>query len=109
MAKTRRVREGSKYVAFRCPGCGHEHTVNIEQDGNITPWGFNGDYDNPTFTPSIKVTGICYERNEDDMPIIPSTRKESICHSFVTNGSIRFLGDCTHKLRGLTVELPDKY
>jgi hypothetical protein len=29
------------------------------------------------------------------------------CHSFVTNGKIQFLADCTHKLAGQTVELPD--
>ena len=27
------------------------------------------------------------------------------CHSFVTNGEIRFIGDCTHELAGKTVNL----
>ena len=30
-----------------------------------------------------------------------------ICHHFVTEGKIQFCGDCTHALRGQTVELPD--
>lgn len=29
------------------------------------------------------------------------------CHSFVTDGRIQFLGDCTHSLAGQTVDLPD--
>ena len=29
----------------------------------------------------------------------------SVCHSFVTDGKIQFLGDCTHELAGQTVEL----
>jgi hypothetical protein len=28
------------------------------------------------------------------------------CHSFVVDGQIQFLGDCTHKLAGQTVPLP---
>ena len=91
MAKAYRHPHNPKYVSFKCPGCGHEHTVNVEQDGNITPWGFNGDLNNPTFTPSVLVTkpGMDYR-----------------CHSFVTAGFIQFLSDCTHELKGQTVELP---
>ena len=29
------------------------------------------------------------------------------CHTFVTDGRIQFLGDCTHALAGQTVDLPD--
>lgn len=29
----------------------------------------------------------------------------NICHSFVRNGKIEFLSDCTHELAGKTVEL----
>ena len=29
------------------------------------------------------------------------------CHSFVKDGMIQFLGDCTHELANKTVELPD--
>lgn len=31
--------------------------------------------------------------------------KDEICHSFVTDGKIRFLNDCTHDLAGQTVDL----
>ena len=31
---------------------------------------------------------------------------ETVCHSFVNNGRIQFLLDCTHHLAGQTVNLP---
>jgi hypothetical protein len=30
-----------------------------------------------------------------------------LCHSFVRDGRIEFLSDCTHSLAGQTVELPE--
>ena len=32
---------------------------------------------------------------------------DTVCHSFVTDGRIQFLGDCTHSLAGQTVDLPE--
>lgn len=52
----------------------------------------------PTFRPSVLVNG---GRPNKTMPT---------CHSFVTDGMIKFLNDCTHDLAGQTValgELPD--
>jgi hypothetical protein len=34
-------------------------------------------------------------------------RKTFVCHSFVTDGRIQYLGDCTHAMAGQTVDLPD--
>jgi len=31
----------------------------------------------------------------------------NICHSFIRDGKIQFLGDCTHALAGQTVDLPE--
>jgi hypothetical protein len=31
---------------------------------------------------------------------------DRVCHSFVVDGRIQFLGDCTHHLAGQTVDLP---
>jgi hypothetical protein len=75
--------------SFYCPGCECDHGVWTDKKRQ-TCWGFNGSMDKPTFTPSIKVT---YAKN--------------ICHSFVKNGVIEFLNDCTHKLAGTKMELPD--
>lgn len=92
--------EGGK-VAFKCPGCDQAHHVTV--DGS-RGWTFNGDGDRPTFSPSVLVrTGSAVDPAFIDKPGDPPT----ICHSFVTDGSIRFLDDCTHALAGQTVDLPD--
>lgn len=72
---------------FWCPGCNTIHEVN-------QTWGFNGDIASPTFTPSIMVV---WEGG--------GIRK--VCHSFVEDGKIRFLDDCTHSMAGETVELSE--
>lgn len=79
--------------------------------------GFNGDYNRPTSTPSILVrydqrvppaTTPELARKILDGEIVQSKR-EFVCHSFVTDGRIQFLGDCTHELAGQTVGLePDE-
>lgn len=100
------------YLSFHCPGCEAAHTVTTGV-GPGPRWGFNGDHDRPTFTPSILVRqghyieshkGQCYcdWPDKDEFPDL----KCGICHSFVTDGRIQFLGDCTHALAGQTVDLP---
>lgn len=54
----------------------------------------------PTFTPSILVR---YDGADAGQGAAPP----AVCHSFVTNGRIQFLGDCTHALAGQTVDLPE--
>lgn len=56
-----------------------ENTVSYPKDGR---WQFNGDYFNPTFTPSML-------ESKDD----PAWRR----HYFVTDGVADFLGDCADK------------
>lgn len=70
---------------FVCPGCGYGHLFDNR-------WTFNNDYEKPSFTPSLLV-------NQN----YPASR----CHSFVTDGKIKFLDDCWHELRGLEVDLPE--
>jgi len=38
---------------------------------------------------------------------MPDGVSEYRCHSFVRDGRIEFLSDCTHALKGQTVDLPD--
>lgn len=79
---------------IECPGCGNAHRLRIKQgtgDSKSEPcWGFDDDFEKPTFTPSL----LCAS---------PGRR----CHSFITNGKIRFLDDCDHALAGRIVELPE--
>lgn len=72
-------------LQFYCPACKELHTVNPKG------WNFNGDYDKPTFSPSILVTW------GDDRR----------CHSFIKDGEIQYLSDSTHELAGQTVDLED--
>ena len=107
-AKLNRLSDGS--LMFWCPGCDTAHRVTVG-DGPGPRWGWNGSGDFPTFTPSILVRtghyvqpdgGHCDRSGDPDWPC------DCICcHSFVTDGRIQFLGDCTHGLAGQTVDLPD--
>lgn len=103
-----RTIEGGR-VAFRCPACMEMHQIRVDGDG--PRWGFNGDYERPTFTPSILVRGhkvVLDEAGEwtgewvrdAEGKLIPT-----VCHTFVTDGQIQFLSDCTHDLAGQTVPL----
>lgn len=85
------------HLVFHCPACKYGHNVLVNAEGTNTAhfWGWNGSLALPTFTPSILVRG-----NE-----FGGTSPR--CHSFVTDGKIQFLSDCTHDLRGQTVDLPD--
>jgi hypothetical protein len=78
---------------FRCPGCKMSHHIPTTGDYK---WGFNGDIDRPTFTPSI----LARWPYGNDQII-------NVCHSFVTDGKIQFLTDCTHEMAGKTVNLEE--
>lgn len=88
--------EKGSYI-FQCPGCGYAHKINtVKRDDGWPVWGFNHNLESPTVTPSILVT---YDHGEN--------YEKKVCHSFVKDGKIQFLSDCTHKLAGQTVELPE--
>lgn len=85
---------GSGVYMFFCPGCKSHHEVTTKTKNKYgAQWGFNGDVNNPTFTPSLHVW-----REVDG-------QRQTLCHSFVTNGMIQFLGDSIHELKNTTVEL----
>lgn len=70
-----------------CAPCGTHHWGDGER------WTFDGNVDCPTFSPSFLVQGC--------------TGPGSVCHSYVKNGQIQYLNDCTHALRGKTVPLTE--
>jgi len=86
-------------LMFWCPGCDGAHQVMVGE-GSGPRWGYNGNPVKPTFTPSVLVT---YNGSDAGMDGAP----HAVCHSFVTDGRIQFLGDCTHHLAGQTVDIPD--
>ena len=102
-----RTLEGER-LGFWCPGCAEMHVV--------TPgWQFDGNYDRPTFSPSVLVRSghyapghpgpECWCTYNARHPEAPSGFRCEQCHSFVRDGQIQFLGDCTHQLAGRTVPL----
>lgn len=111
------TKEGRRYLHFKCPGCMKMHTIKVNDFRN-DGWDWNSNPDKPTFKPSILVTG--FELTEDGKKQLDEfrangcksvngrtvfDRKPSVCHSFVTDGRIQFLGDSTHALAGTTVDM----
>lgn len=104
---------------FWCLGCDCPHKVH-HGAGSGPRWGWNGDAERPTFTPSVLVTwtepaalrgpdrGLLQrqvaQRRADPSFVIP--QRDMVCHTFVREGRIEYLGDCTHALAGQTVDLP---
>ena len=60
-------------------------------------WGYNGNAEKPSFTPSELVT---YNGRDAGIDGAPPT----VCHSLVTDRRIQFLSDCTHALAEQTVD-----
>lgn len=112
LSKILRDAEGG-LIHFMCPGCNEVHGIRVAGDKPI--WKWNGDVARPTVLPSVLVN--YYRITPEGRAMIargdppPDGKrypgKEIVCHSFVTDGRIQFLGDCTHALAGHTVELPD--
>ena len=73
-------------LMWHCPGCEEPHGVPVVGG---RAWGWNNSLTEPTLTPSVNVQDQIH------------------CHSFVELGKMRFLDDCTHSLKGQTVEIPD--
>lgn len=113
-------------LAFNCPGCKDQHLLPIKPilegrtASRLEPqgahWWFNGDFDLPTFSPSISAkSGHFASRNKDhcwctynlNHPDEENKFECYICHSFVRHGRIEFLNDCTHSMAGMIVDLPD--
>lgn len=90
-------------IIFWCPGCNTHHCVN-------KGWSFNGDFERPTFSPSILVRGSV-PMTEEEMDRAYNGEsiqlKPLICHSFVRDGNIEYLSDCTHELSGKTIPMED--
>lgn len=112
LSKILRFSEGGG-VMFWCPGCDGAHSINVG-DGSGPRWNWNENVDKPSFTPSILAQGETWippvtSENYSKWECTPweQTKVATVCHSFVTDGQIQFLSDCTHELAGQTVPLPD--
>ncbi|MFA6310584.1 MAG: DUF6527 family protein [Sterolibacterium sp.] len=107
---------GDEGLSYWCQGCNSWHAIKTKGAGS---WGWNGDVLRPTFTPSVLLqsTRLTNKGNDEieawraaGMPPrdgVPFDSEPYCCHSFVTDGRVQFLGDCTHAFAGQTLELAD--
>lgn len=99
-------------VSFICVGCGELHALQVE---GPKAWQWNGSLDKPTLSPSILMRSGHYAHTREKCwcgynaahPEEAAPFRCAICHFFLRDGKIEFLSDCTHELRGQTVEMPD--
>ena len=80
----RLVTDGQKNVGwtFFRPGCQSGHYLDLR-------WKFNGDFDRPTFTPSL----------------ISNPDRPKRCHLTITDAQITYHGDSWHELKGKTISM----
>lgn len=88
------------YLIF-CPACDNAHSLDER-------WLFNGNLESPTFSPSLLLRGKVMPTDEECDRISNGEKVELadlVCHSFITDGKIQYLGDCTHDFKNQTIEL----
>lgn len=78
---------GDQGWGWWCPGCLCHHLVN----GGWTVR--NPESERPTISPSVRVSS-----SRDGVPY-------TVCHCYVQDGRIQFLGDSAHMLAGQTVDM----
>lgn len=93
------VKQNEELLRFHCPGCQRSHAIQSGSDHGPN-WTWNGSLTAPTFSPSVAVSYPGADAGKDGAP-------PAMCHSFVTDGRIQYLSDCTHPLAGQTVDLPE--
>jgi hypothetical protein len=107
-----RLNEYPQHIGFYCPACKTLHVFDER-------WTFDGDYDQPTFTPSLRTSSGHYvagsQRRPDGKCGICESAKErgvqsicGMCHLNVTKGRVTFHADCTHDMAGQTAAMVAK-
>lgn len=93
-------------LTFWCPGCDEVHSIRLTPAG----WDWNQDVISPTLNPSVLVTGYQSSTDAEHEKIMQGEQVPRIgmrCHSFVRDGNIQYLDDCTHDRKGQTIPLPE--
>ena len=86
------------YLDALCPACGFEHSFGVDLEGHgrhkdKDVWTFDGDYDKPTFSPSML-------SNQGEVQA-----GHPVCHSFLRDGVWQFLGDSSHGMAGQSIPM----
>lgn len=98
------LRRGAGAYFHWCPACEEMHPL-------PDSWTFDGNLEQPTFSPSFKQEGVrrvfqdgrwtgewVRDANGNTVPVV--------CHYILTAGILHFQADCTHAMAGQTVLLP---
>ncbi len=110
-----KLRKSTSGLTFYCPACKRPHMVSLDM------WTWDGNIETPAFSPSVLVTSGHFDSNfkqgdpcwctynEEHKEPDDSLNKFTCnrCHSFIIEGKIQYLPDCTHEYAGQTIELPD--
>lgn len=96
--------DGTNYLQFYCPGCDCLENIPFKAGTNYDGpvWTYTGSEEHPSITPSVR----------HFFPAHDNIREETTCHYYLSNGVIKFCGDCKHSLNGKEVpliEIPEKY
>lgn len=100
-------------LAHWCPACDEMHAFALDgKNASGAGWTWNGDDKNPTFTPSMKITGkqtvkVDGKWTGDWVRDANGNAIDYCCHYILTAGVINYCGDCTHAMKGQSVPLPD--
>lgn len=99
-----KVLDAKKTWIVKCLA-GHIHFFPKDKNIHYGPdkgWDFNGDFEKPTFTPSMRESAPKQEPYGDH-PGRPFWR----CHFIITDGVITMCSDCTGEFAGKTGPLPE--
>lgn len=90
------------HIAHWCPACAELHEFAVDRAfRNGARWTFDGKPNAPTFSPSMNIRIGPWPAGSKKAGTV------EVCHYFLKRGRLQYLGDCTHRLAGQTVDLPD--
>jgi len=112
--------------SFHCPGCNCGHQFIVAQPKNADGseyldkkypiWTFNGNLEKPTFSPSLLYrskwhpSGQALATEDEHKKVVAGeklARQPHVCHTFVRDGQIDYLFDCTHEYAGKIIDMED--
>lgn len=111
--KTRLVEGGG--LAYWCQGCNDVHVIDTAR------WSWDGNRDRPTISPSVLVRSGCKATGHKPGDSCWCTYNAeqrakgepevdfgcTVCHTFIKDGMVQFLSDCSHDKAGQTLPLPE--
>jgi hypothetical protein len=95
------------HVTIHIPGPSEQITLPVILKGRregTNCWSWNGSVDAPTLRPSVLTEGMQFLNVAEDAAD-PVNWRPFRCHTWINDGQAQFLDDCSHELRGQTLDL----